>query len=155
MMVRRSKALTFNWWRILSGQTLPFWGMQLPSFLGLKILEEYNKDLVFFSEEIELEIQAATPLMFGQSFTKQTAGHLTRAKGSDSCNVFNTKCIINPEVHDQSTGGIRNSHFATNWKVIVGDQWVLRTVHIPFREELCQIHLSQPYQFSEERMKHK
>ena len=41
-----------------------------------KILEEYNKDLVSFSEEVEPDLQAAAPLLFGQSFTKQAADHL-------------------------------------------------------------------------------
>ena len=29
---RRSKALIFSWWKVLSSQPLPFWGMRLPSF---------------------------------------------------------------------------------------------------------------------------
>ena len=46
-------------------------------------------------------------------------------------------------------------HFATNWKVIMEDQWVLRTVQgflIPFREEPCQVHLPQPCWYSESQM---
>ena len=44
--------------------------------------------------------------------------------------------VSNPQVAG------RMSHFATNWKVITQDQWILRTVQgflIPFREEpRCQ-----------------
>ena len=49
----------------------------------------------------------------------------------------------------------RISQFATNWKAITEDQWILRTVqgfHIPFREEPCQMRLPRPY-YSEEQMK--
>lgn len=50
----------------------------------------------------------------------------------------------------------RISQFATNWKAITEDQWILRTVqgfHIPFREEPCQMRLPRPYHYSEEQMK--
>ena len=58
--------------------------------------------------------------------------------------------VSNPQVAG------RMSHFATNWKVITQDQWVLRTVEgflIPFREEPRQVRSPQPCQFSEEQMK--
>ena len=42
----------------------------------MKILQEYNTELVYFSEESEPELRAATLLLFGQSFTKQAADHL-------------------------------------------------------------------------------
>ena len=41
-----------------------------------KILKKYNTDLVSFSEEMEPELRAAAPLLFGPSFTKQTVDHL-------------------------------------------------------------------------------
>ena len=50
----------------------------------------------------------------------------------------------------------RISHFATNWKTITEDQWVLRTVQgflIPFREEPRQVCAPQPCRFSEDQMK--
>ena len=50
----------------------------------------------------------------------------------------------------------RISHFATNWKTITEDQWVLRTVQgflIPFREEPRQVRAPQPCRFSEDQMK--
>ena len=54
--------------------------MRLPSSQHIarrmKILEEYNKDLVSCSEEVEPDLQAAAPLLFGQSFTKQAMDHL-------------------------------------------------------------------------------
>ena len=49
---------------------------QFSAYRRTKILEEYNKDLVSFSEEVEPALQAAAPLLFGQSFTKQAADHL-------------------------------------------------------------------------------
>ena len=58
--------------------------------------------------------------------------------------------VSNPQVAG------RISHFATNWKVITEDQWVLRTVQgflIPFREEPRQMRPPHPYQFSEEQMR--
>lgn len=46
----------------------------------LRILEEYNKDLVSslvsFCEEQEPELRAAVPLLFGSAFTRQTTEHL-------------------------------------------------------------------------------
>ena len=42
----------------------------------MKILKEYNKELVSFSEDLEPELRAAAPLLFGPSFTKQAADHL-------------------------------------------------------------------------------
>ena len=50
----------------------------------------------------------------------------------------------------------RISHFATNWRVITEDQWVLRTVQgflIPFREEPRQMRLPHTCRYSEEQMK--
>ena len=49
---------------------------QFSIYRRTKILEEYNKKLVSFSEELEPELQAAAPLLFGPSFTKQAADHL-------------------------------------------------------------------------------
>ena len=49
---------------------------QFSTYRRTKILEEYNKDLVSFSEEMEPELRAAAPLLFGSSFTKQAADHL-------------------------------------------------------------------------------
>ena len=49
---------------------------QFSAYRRTKILEEYNKDLVSFSEEVEPDLRAAAPLLFGQSFTKQAADHL-------------------------------------------------------------------------------
>ena len=46
----------------------------------MKILQEYNTELVYFSEESEPELRAATLLLFGQSFTKQAADHLEQVK---------------------------------------------------------------------------
>lgn len=49
----------------------------------------------------------------------------------------------------------RISHFATNWKVITEDQWVLRAVQgflIPFREDPRQVHLPQPCRYAEGQM---
>ena len=59
-----------------------------------------------------------------------------------------------PVISPQVAGRI--SQFATNWKVITQDQWILRTVqgfHIPFREEPRQMRLPQPYHYSKEQMK--
>ena len=55
---------------------LAFLGNAATQFSRMKILEEYNKDLVSFSEEVEPDLRAAAPLLFGQSFTKQAADHL-------------------------------------------------------------------------------
>ena len=44
---------------------------QFSIYRRTKILEEYNKELVSFSEELEPELRAAAPLLFGPSFTKQ------------------------------------------------------------------------------------
>ena len=55
----------------------------------------------------------------------------------------------------QSTGNGKNFHFATDWKVITEDQWVLRTVQgflIPFREEPCQVHLPQPCRYLDDQV---
>ena len=49
---------------------------QFPIYWRTKIFEEYNKDLVSFSEVIEPELRAAAPLLFGFSFTKQAVDHL-------------------------------------------------------------------------------
>ena len=49
---------------------------QFSIYRRTKILEEYNKELVSFSEELEPELRAAAPLLFGPSFTKQAADHL-------------------------------------------------------------------------------
>ena len=49
---------------------------QFSIYRRTKILEEYNKELVSFSEELEPELRAAAPLLFGPSFIKQAAGHL-------------------------------------------------------------------------------
>ena len=49
---------------------------QFSVYRRTKILEEYNKELVSFSEELEPELRAAAPLLFGPSFTKQAADHL-------------------------------------------------------------------------------
>ena len=48
---------------------------QFSIYRRTKILEEYNKELVSFSEELEPELRAAAPLLFGPSFTKQAADH--------------------------------------------------------------------------------
>ena len=40
---------------------------QFSAYRRTKIQEEYNKDLVSFSEEIESDLRAAAPLLFGQS----------------------------------------------------------------------------------------
>ena len=92
-----------------------------------------------------------------------------RAKGSITCNVFNTKCVncepYNAKVaccgfhsgtksYGQSTSSGKNLP-PTAWKSITEDQWVLRTVQgflIPFREEPRQMHLPQPCRYSEDQM---
>ena len=56
---------------------------------------------------------------------------------------------------DSSQVARRISQFATKWKVMMGDQWILRTVqgfHFPFREEPRQMPLPRPYHYSEEQM---
>ena len=61
--------------------------------------------------------------------------------------------VQSPTDNPQVAGRI--SHFATNWKSITEDQWVLRTVQgflIPFREEPRQMHLTQPCRYSEDQM---
>ena len=60
--------------------------------------------------------------------------------------------VQSPTDNPQVAGRI--SPFATNWKSIMEDQWVLRTVRgflIPFREEPRQMHLPQPCRYSEDK----
>ena len=70
---------------------LAFLGNAATQFLAYrrtKILEEYNKDLVSFSEEVEPDLRAAAPLLFaqsfGKSFTKQVSRRDTRNSRFDS-----------------------------------------------------------------------
>ena len=63
--------------------------------------------------------------------------------------------LVQRPVNNPQVAG-RISHFATNWKTITEDQWILRTVQgflIPFREEPRQVCAPQPCRFSEDQMK--
>ena len=53
---------------------------QFSTYWRTKILEEYNKDFVSFSEEMEPVLRAAAPLLFGSPFTKQAADHLSQVE---------------------------------------------------------------------------
>ena len=53
---------------------------QFSAYQRTKILEEYNKDLMSFSEKVEPDLRAAAPLLFGSSFTKQASEHLSQVE---------------------------------------------------------------------------
>ena len=74
---------------------------QFSAYRRTKILEEYNKDLVSFSEEVEPDLQAAAPLLFGQSFTKQAADHLGQVEALRKVKGKGKKVFSRPPLQKQ------------------------------------------------------
>ena len=74
---------------------------QFSAYRRTKILEEYNKDLVSFSEEVEPDLQAAAPLLFGQSFTKQAADHLGQVEALRKVKGKGKKVFSRPPLQNQ------------------------------------------------------
>ena len=75
---------------------------QFSTYRRTKILEEYNKDLVSFSEEMEPELRAAAPLLFGSSFTKQAADHLGQVEALRKVKGKNKKVFSRPPLQRQA-----------------------------------------------------
>ena len=76
-----------------------------------KILEEYNKGLASFSEEIEPDLWAAAPLLFGQSFTKQATGHLGQVEALRKVKGKGKKVFSRPPAKaDPVAGGSKPYH---------------------------------------------
>ena len=86
---------------------LAFLGNAATQFLiyrRTKILKEYNKELVSFSEELEPELRAATPLLFGPSFTKQAADHLGQVEALRKVKGKGKKVFTRPPCRDSHAG---------------------------------------------------
>ena len=77
---------------------------QFSAYRRTKILEEYNKDLVSFSEEVEPALRAAAPLLFGQSFTKQAADHLGQVEALRKVKGKGKKVFSRPPCKSRSGG---------------------------------------------------
>ena len=75
---------------------------QFSIYRRTKILEEYNKELVSFSEELEPELRAAAPLLFGPSFTKQAADHLGQVEALKKVKGKGKKVFTRPPLQRQS-----------------------------------------------------
>ena len=74
---------------------------QFSAYRRTKILEEYNKDLVSFSEEVEPALRAAAPLLFGQSFTEQAADHLGQVEALRKVKGKGKKVFSRPPLQKQ------------------------------------------------------
>ena len=85
---------------------------QFSTYRRTKILEEYNKDLVSFSEEMEPDLRAAAPLLFGSSFTKQAADHLSQVEALRKVKGKNKKVFSRPPLQRQARwqGGSKPYH---------------------------------------------
>ena len=75
---------------------------QFSIYRRTKILEEYNKELVSFSEELEPELRAAAPLLFWPSFTKQAADHLSQVEALRKVKGKGKKVFTRPPLQRQS-----------------------------------------------------
>ena len=75
---------------------------QFSIYRRTKILEEYNKELVSFSEELVPELRAAAPLLFGPSFTKQAADHLGQVEALRKVKGKGKKVFTRPPLQRQS-----------------------------------------------------
>ena len=85
--------------------TLTFLGntaTQFSAYRRTKILEEYNKDLVSFSEEVEPDLRAAAPLLFGSSFTKQASEHLSQLEALRKVKGKGKKVFSRPPLQRQA-----------------------------------------------------
>ena len=91
---------------------------QFSAYRRTKILEEYNKDLVSFSEEVEPDLRAAAPLLFGQSFTKQAADHLGQVEALRKVKGKGKKVFSRPPLQRQVRwqGGSKPYHRAMDRK---------------------------------------
>ena len=85
---------------------------QFSAYRRTKILEEYNKDLVSFSEEMEPDLRTAAPLLFGQSFTKQAADHLGQVEALRKVKGKGKKVFSRPPLQRQARwqGGSKPYH---------------------------------------------
>ena len=72
---------------------------QLSAYRRTKIQEEYNKDLVSFSEEVETDLRAAAPLLFRQSF--QAADHLGQVEALQKVKGKGKKVFSRPPLQKQ------------------------------------------------------
>ena len=88
---------------------------QFSMYRRTKILEEYNKELVSFAEELEPDLRAAAPLLFGQSFTKQAADHLAQVEALRKVKGKGKKVFSRPPCKDSLVGrGGANHTIETN-----------------------------------------
>ena len=78
---------------------------QFSVYRRTNILEEYNKELVSFAEEMEPELRAAAPLLFGQSFTKQVADHLGQVEALRKVKGKDKKVLSRPPAKTVSLAG--------------------------------------------------
>ena len=77
---------------------------QFSAYRRTKILEEYNKDRVSFSEEVKPDLWAAAPLLFGSSFTKQASEHLSQVEALKKVKGKGKKVFSRPPCKDRLVG---------------------------------------------------
>ena len=77
---------------------------QFSAYQRTKILEEYNKDLMSFSEKVEPDLRAAAPLLFGSSFTKQASEHLSQVEVLRKVKGKRKNVISRPPCKDRLVG---------------------------------------------------
>ena len=95
---------------------------QFSIYRRTKILEEYNKELVSFSEELEPELQAAAPLLFGPSFTKQAADHLGQVEAPRKVKGKGKKVFSRSPCRDSHVGR-EGASPTTAANIQPGDPW--------------------------------
>ena len=89
---------------------------QFSTYWRTKILEEYNKDLVSFSKEMEPELRAGPPLLFGSSFTKQAADHLGQVEALRKVKGKNKKVFSRPPCKGRLGGRGEQALSARIWR---------------------------------------
>ena len=84
---------------------------QFSIYRRTKILEEYSKELVSFSEELEPELRAAAPLLFGPSCTKQAADHLGQVEALRKVKGKGKKVFYKAPCRDSHAGRGSKPHY--------------------------------------------